>query len=525
MIDPSARIAELEAELALALEKLARHETQGRGGAASSEAAADDVDHVIARLQSRVQEKSEALAQTSASYQALYDNMPDMVLTLDNQGRIKGCNQTAELGLERVEPELIGTMISDVFDVETGAALLAVYASGFEGAGDSDVSLPDGRTLGFSIARIDDQRKQLVLRDVTPRQRLQAELLNTRRMASVGRLAGGIAHEINNPLAVIQGRVEMLRAVPEMPAEARERHLNILEEHCQRVARIVQNLHTFARPRPPDRKWLPVRACVTDAISSLGLRLSRVHLEIGIGEALRVNADPDQLRLVLVNLLSNAAEASHAGAQVRVSAEAREDGAVEVRIEDEGSGLSEAMMSELHAPYAAGAGSVEAGRGLGLSISWGIVQEHGGWLTAENLAPRGSRVVFHIPDPEASSEGESSPTAREWSILVVDDDRVMCETIAWMLMSEGHRIVSVHTAEEAITKIESSLFDIVITDQRLPGMTGEGLIEVIGQRWPELLSRTVLTSGLLYHPKQTRRYLQKPFSQQQLLKLLGELEA
>ncbi len=523
MTSPDQRIAELEAELVAACKTVETLKRQLTRSMTDSEPEDFGVKRAIARLQSRYEEQSEALAQTAASYQALYDNMPDMVLTLDREGRIQGCNRTTERGIECDEADLVGTSISDVFEPETGEALLALYASGFEGAGDSEVSLPDGRKLGFSITRIDERRTQLVLRDVTPRQRLQAELVNTRRMASVGRLAGGIAHEINNPLAVIQGRVEMLRAVPEMPVSTRERHLDILEEHCRRVARIVQNLHTFARPRQPDRKWLSFDDVVAGAVESLGRRLSRVELDVSVSEGLQVHADADQLQLVLINLLSSAAECSPAGRMVRVRAQAGESMALEVCVEDEGPGLSEALMTELNAPYAAGTTSIEAGRGLGLSISWGIVQEHGGWLTAENISPRGSRVVFQLPGPEASPDEEHTSPHQGWSILVVDDDRVMCETIAWMLVTDGHRIVSVHSAEEALARIETDRFDIVLTDQRLSGMTGEHLIEAITKQWPDLATRSVLTSGLLYRPTEQQRYLQKPFSRAQLLKLLREL--
>jgi DNA-binding NtrC family response regulator len=158
-----------------------------------------------------------------------------------------------------------------------------------------------------------------------------------------------------------------------------------------------------------------------------------------------------------------------------------------------------------------------------MSISWGIVQEHGGWLTAENRMPRGTSVVFYLPGPDPLKDDGESGTAHGRSILIVDDDRMMCETIAWMLTTDGHRIVSVHSAEDAIEHIQAGRFDVVITDQRLPGMDGEGLIAHITEHWPELAQRTVLTSGLLFRPAQTHRYLQKPFSRAQLIKLLGEL--
>ena len=109
-------------------------------------------------------------------------------------------------------------------------------------------------------------------------------------------------------------------------------------------------------------------------------------------------------------------------------------------------------------------------------------------------------------------------------ILVVDDDPVICETVSWMISAQGNRAVVVHSAEDALVRIENEQFDVVLTDQRLPGMDGETLLQEIGERWPALTPRTILTSGLLHQPKENRRYLQKPFSREQLAKLLSELD-
>jgi len=516
------RIADLEAELAAAQETVETLRRRLSGGPGTGDGGDPESDHAMARLQSRYEQKSEVLVQTESSYRILYDSFPDMVLTLDSVGKIQGCNRTAEIKLDRPEADLLGLLISDIFEPESGAALLEVCASGFEGFGSSEVSLPGDRKVSFSVNRVNPDCVQLVLRDLTPRQRLQDELLNMRRLASVGQLAGGIAHEVNNPLAVIQGRVEMLRAMPDMPTNTRERHLDVLEEHCRRVARIVQNLHTFARPRTPERRWLDFEAVLTAAVQSGGRRLTRVTLDSRVSEGLQVYADSDQLQLVLVNLLTTAAGVSPAGQPVQLEAISVGDGAIQVCVRDEGGGLSADLLDTLRSPYAGVSATVEPGRGLALSISWGIVQDHGGWLTAENGEIKGTEVQFQLPGSEPESDGIVTEGGQRWSVLIVDDDRVMCETIAWMLRTDGYRIVSVHSAEAAIAQIEADLPDIVITDQRLPGMDGEGLIAQLRQRWPELAARTVLTSGLLYRPQQTRWYLQKPFSRMQLLKLLRE---
>jgi signal transduction histidine kinase len=469
--------------------------------------------------------RSEQLEHEEGRVQALYDNFLDMVLSLDRAGVIQRCNRSASERFGGGTGALIGQSVLIFLEPESGAALVGIFDTDFEGAGESEVSLLDGTKLGFSISRIDGASVQLVLRDITPMERLQEELLNTRRMASVGQLAGGIAHEINNPLAVIQGRVEMLRAVPDMPAQTQSRHLDVLEDHCQRVSRIVRNLHTFARPRSPDPRWTSVASVVDNVVESLGRRLERVRFEVELPDELRSFADPNQLEQVLVNLISSATDASPAGRLVRLSGRDVGSGSVELRVDDEGPGLNSDILEGLRAPQSSGGVPVEAGRGLCLSISWGMVKDHGGRLTAENRLPRGTSVVFVLPGPQQEL-GEAAPQAsRGRTVLVVDDDRNMCETIGWMLTTDGHRVVGVHSAEDALSRLEVERFDALITDLRLPGMDGEGLMSLVRSRWPELAEHMILTSGLLHRPSQVQRYLQKPFSQAQLLKLISELDA
>ena len=101
-----------------------------------------------------------------------------------------------------------------------------------------------------------------------------------------------------------------------------------------------------------------------------------------------------------------------------------------------------------------------------------------------------------------------------------DDDPVMGETLSWMISSHGHRAVVVHSAEDALLRLTNELFDGLITDHRLPGMDGETLLEVVGEKWPDMMGKTILTSGLLHRPVDGQLYLQKPFSRQQLGRLL-----
>jgi signal transduction histidine kinase len=454
-------------------------------------------------------------------YQALFESLPVVVLTLDTSQHVLVCNRIAETTLGIPAAQLNGTHIGSLFESDSGKALVEMCQAGFEGDGESAVSLLDGRTLGFSITRVDAERVLLLLRETSTMQLLQAEISNTRRMASVGQLAGGIAHEVNNPLAVIQGRIEMLRAVPEMSADMRARHLDVLEEHCLRVARIVQNLHSFARPRTPDCKWTTVAYIFEIALERLGRRVERVSIEQTVPRGLKVFGDEQQLCQVMVNLINLSIDLSPDGGVVELRAVDVGGGTVRLEVLDEGHGLDDELLYELRAPYAAGSTPIDAGRGLALAVSWGMVQDHGGWLTAEARRPRGTWLQLQFPGALAS--GVHSPghaSVANCTILVVDDDRIMCETIGWMLTTEGHQVVKVHSAEQALDILQHQDFDYLVTDMRLPGMSGEDLIAVLRDSHPELAGRTILTSGLLYRPQDPERYLQKPFTQKQLLKTL-----
>jgi two-component system cell cycle sensor histidine kinase/response regulator CckA len=458
----------------------------------------------------------------------LFDHLSDMVISVGPDGAISGLNKAARLQAGLADDGLVGRPVSTLFDAASGDALQGLCQSQFQGSGDSEVRLQDGRTMSFSIIRLDLESAHVVLRDVSQRERVEAELLYARRMASVGRLSAEVAHEINNPLAVIQGRVEMLRALPDMSPAARGRHLDILQEHSHRIARIVQNLQVFARPRVPQRALFCIQTIVDGAVKTLGRQLERFKIVPDIAEELTAYVDQHQFGLVIQNLLTSMVEISPHGSTFGIFADLDTGGGgVDVRITTDKGAWPAELLLELRSPYSGGSYQVDPGSGLALAISWGIIQEHGGWLTAQNMEPSGAQVEIRVPNLMKRATDTidlAQKVGREaLVILVVDDDLVICETVSWMISAQGNRSVVVHSAEEALVRLENEEFDVILTDQRLPGMDGESLLQEINERWPELTPRTILTSGLLHRPKEDRRYLQKPFSREQLAKILSEL--
>jgi len=480
-------------------------------------------------LEARIAELEDALKEAqSGSAERFINQVRDPVLGVDSDGLVVYANDAA-INLWGVSASrAIGEPISKLFEQESGRAIQELCIHGFEGVGDSSVSLRDGRSMSFSVSRSGGQRMFVVLRDLSRREQLEDELRFARRMASVGRLAAEVAHEINNPLAVIQGRLEMLRAMPGMPVEVRERHLGIVDDHSRRVARIVQNLQVFARPRTPTPEQVSLRASIQEAIEDLGRRMERVQVNVEVPESVIAYVDPEQCSLVWENLLDSATNIMPAGQVLHVHGIGDEEGAFRVRLNCAAGKWPAELLDELRSPYLGGAFRVDPGRGLALAICWGIVQDHGGWMTASNHAGVGATIEVYFPGPATSRPSTSGPSTVSdggWDILVVDDDVVMGETVAWMLSTLGHRATVAHTAEEGLERLSHELFHAVLTDQRLPGMDGETLIQTIREQWPDLSERTILTSGLLHRPKQAQAYLQKPFSTEQLAALIQRLKA
>ena len=477
----------------------------------------------------RIAELEDALKEAQAgSAEHFINQVRDPVLGVDSSGHVVFVNDAAITLWGVAASRAVGTPVCELFESESGRAIEALCVQGFEGVGESSVSLRDGRSMSFSISRSGVQRMFVVLRDLSRREQLEDELRFARRMASVGRLAAEVAHEINNPLAVIQGRLEMLRAIPDMPADMRARHLGIVDDHSRRVARIVQNLQVFARPRTPAPVQVSLRASIDEAIAGLGRRMGRIHVSVDVPDDVQAYVDPEQCSLVWENLFDSASNIMPSGQVLRVHGLGDEEGAFRVRLTCTGGKWPSELLDELRSPYSGGAFRVDPGRGLALAISWGIVQDHGGWMTAENLSEVGATIEAYFPGPAASKPtlpSESMSNTGAWDFLVVDDDVVMGETVAWMLLTLGHRATVVTTAEEGLERLSQECFHAVLTDQRLPGMDGETLLHKIREQWPEVAERAILTSGLLHRPSETQSYLQKPFSTEQLAALIRRLKA
>jgi two-component system NtrC family sensor kinase len=278
--------------------------------------------------------------------------------------------------------------------------------------GDDELALLS-REFNGMCERLDDARRRL-LGEQESRRRVEMQLRVAERLAGLGRLAAGLAHEIGTPLNVILGRAESVRRSMS-ESEPASRQLQVIVSESERIARIVRDMLDFARPKPPRRIPTDVGATLGAVTNLLDRQCERqqVKLETTLAPDLpRVTADPDQLQQVMLNLIVNALDAMPEGGRLRIQVrltEARPPGGeaplrrmLALDFEDSGSGIRADHLEHVFDPFfttkAAGRGT-----GLGLSVSYGIVEEHGGWFDVESHPGQGARFTILLPvDPDAA---------------------------------------------------------------------------------------------------------------------------
>ncbi len=484
----------------------------------------DDIAELEARLaaaQRRLREQSDALQASEARYRALFEHSPDMVLMVDPDGLICEANLSASRRLGDPSRPLVGQRLHALFETTDDDDDEPMMNSV-----ERQHRLTDGRVVQLRAAPVPGSppRVQVVLRDMTGRQHMEDELARTRRLAAVGHLAAGVAHEINNPLTVMQLRVDLLREQTDAP-EVREQ-LHVVREHIGRVARIVQNLQTFARPVRRTDSAVSVVELLRSACELAAPPLAQVNVRVHAPPGLSVQGDRGALEQVFVNLLVNAAEA--VGRRGNVDLSAHSDGAtVVIDVHDDGPGVPAELRAELFTPFTSGSHRT----GLGLAIAWSLVHEHGGSIVVRDPVEGGACFTVTLPaawgppapiepTPDQAPSRVTHPTR---DLVLVDDDEGVAEALRAVASELGYRVIVARTAAEALRCVSSRSVDVVLADVQLPGMSGRELLDVLRDRHPLIAVRTILMSGLFLPPEEGVRYVQKPFSRGRLAELLRSL--
>ena len=470
-----------------------------------------------------VTERERAAAQ-QAELTAILDATPDFVASADRQGRITFLNRAARRMLGLGEQDDLGGItfahchppwaVRTVLEVGVPAATRnGVWA------GQLAIACADGRELPVSqvIVCLRDAggkvvRLSTIARDlsqvhaVQAQQRaLEARLQEAQKMESIGTLAGGVAHDFNNVLAVILGNLAIARE-DLAEAHAVQRPLALAQQAAARARALVQQILAFSRRLPQQREVQPLAPLVEEAVAMLRSTLpasATLHAQLE-AEPLLVEVDANQIQQVVLNLCTNALQAlpAHLGS-IRVELQRTREGQARLSVIDDGSGMDEATRARIFEPFFT-TKPVGQGTGLGLAVVHGIVTDSGGRTVVDSAPGRGTRVdvllplreaVAGAPQVAAPAHAHARPAGRGEHILLADDDEVVGLTTEALLQRAGYRVTRVSSglaAVEAVREARDS-YALVITDYNMPGLSGLGVAEHLAAAAPGL--PVLITSG------------------------------
>ena len=337
------------------------------------------------------------------------------------------------------------------------------------------------------------------------------QLLQTEKLATMGNLLAGVAHELNSPLSVILGRVALFEAAA--PDERARECAQGIGEAAERCVRIVRSFLTMARRHPPDRGHVALSQVLQDAVELLAYELRVADVEVSFDLAADlppVWADGHQLQQAAVNLIANAHQAMReAPPPRRLHLAARWDAGsrrVHIEIADTGPGIAPEIQARVFEPFFTTKRDGE-GTGLGLALTRGIVEGHGGVIRLESRPGAGARFLIELPmgvapatrdDPGALDAALPVPGK---SILVVDDEQAVASMLAEALTRDGYTVDTAANGAAALRRLEVQRYDLIISDSGMPVLNGPELYREVERREPHLARRFVFLTGDILNPR------------------------
>jgi PAS domain S-box-containing protein len=447
-------------------------------------------------------------------HQSLLNNIlesaRESIYAVDTQGRFKWCNNATLRGLGYKREELIGRHMLEMVcesDREMVAGKLMDALKGEPQTCEFRYFARDGQ---MRYTRIDksplvvDGRTTGVLgiaRDITEQKEERERAARADKLRALGQLASGVAHDFNNSLAAILGRAQLLHRQTKDPAMVR--NVEIIQTAAQDAAATVRRIQTFARKSSAKEfDFVDVRDLLNDAIeitrtrwyNEARLRGLNYEVKLVVETELPANGSASELREVFVNLIVNAVDAMPRGGCLAISC-ARKDDRLKLRFADTGSGMPEDVREKVFEPFFSTKGA--HGTGLGLSVSYSIIERHGGTIRVDSELGRGTTFTIELPATEYAAElleeKLGSRGAEPLSILVVDDEPSVRETLADMLTALNHKVGLAESGHAATTRLEQSRFDLVFTDLAMPEMDGWETARAVRQRTSH--TKIVLVTG------------------------------
>ncbi len=494
------------------------------------------------------------IKQAAEEWKATFDSITDMLAIQDKNYRIIRVNKAFADALKTKPEELIGKYCYEIvhgtnepipdcpyrktMETKKSAAMeffephLGIHVEGFM----SPIFNEKGEVMaGVHGLRNITERKQTEERE----RQLHQELDLASRLACVGELASGVAHEINNPLTAVLGFSQML-AGRDVPEEMKEK-LEIISGNAQRVAKIVRNLLSFARQHKAGRTYADINSLISGIIDIRAYEMTIHNIKATTSLAPDLPwtmADVGQLQQVFINIILNAEQATmraHNEGNLVIKTE-QKNNCIRISFKDDGPGIARENLDKIFDPFFT-TKAVGEGTGLGLSVSYGIIKEHKGKIYARSKLGKGATFIIELPivaevqqlelDETAVKEPRRAGRAR---IMVVDDEPAICQFLSQVLTQEGHNVETIDNASAALERLKCERYNLILLDIRMKGMDGIELYRHIGEIASSLQRRVIfitgdtMTSGTRSFLDRTKaRCIAKPFDAEQLKKEINQI--
>jgi len=485
----------------------------------------------------------QVVSRSQKEWETTFDAMQDCVSVHDTSGKVIRANVALARRLKTRPPKVIGKYCSELYSTAgpDGPPCGHTESLQSEGLIVEEVELPEmGGTFQVSVGPWYDKNNRLagsihVAKDISNEKLLQQQLIQSEKLSAIGELISGIAHELNNPLTGVMGYSQLLQMRGDLDERARDSlvKINNLATRCQKI---VQNLLSFARKQKPERTLTSVNEILdrTVELRSYELQVNNIEILLELDPHLpRTIADAHQLQQVFLNVITNAEQAMlEAKGRGRLTIRTRSDsarGRVIIEIADDGPGIPEQHLTRIFDPFFT-TKEVGKGTGLGLSLSYGIIKEHAGNIYARSRLGEGSTFVIELPIIGNLHEGSSLAAElvpqtlhfenllRGKRILVVDDEKYILDFFVEVFQMYPVDVDTACDGRAAMDMMQLHEYDLIVTDFKMPQMSGRDLFEWIKEHRPHLAQRIVFVTGDTVSPETrsffestTNRYLAKPF--------------
>jgi two-component system, NtrC family, sensor kinase len=498
----------------------------------------------------------QVVSRSQKEWETTFDAMQDCVSVHDTTGKVIRANVALARRLKTIPQKVIGRYCSEIYDSANTSLCRHTNSLKSESLVVEELALPvmEG-VFQVSVSPWYDKNNRLVgsihvAKDISNEKQLQQQLIQSEKLSAIGELISGIAHELNNPLTGVMGYSQLLQLRKDLDDRAKDNLLKInnLALRCQKI---VQNLLSFARKQKPERTLSDINDILekTVELRSYELQVNNIELTRDLDRNLpKTIADAHQLQQVFLNIITNAEQAmleAHGRGRLTIRTKTNpQNNRVIVEIIDDGPGIQENYLTRIFDPFFT-TKEVGKGTGLGLSLSYGMIKEHGGNIYARSRLGEGSTFVVELPiimhlredvgiAPELLPQAlQFEKLVRNKRILVVDDEKYILDFFVDVFHTLPMQVHTASNGRAAMHKMQDGDYDLIITDFKMPQMSGKDLFNWIKDNRPHLANRIIFVTGdtvsvetRSFFEDNNNRYLAKPFKIEEVKEVIQQaLEA